>query len=306
MPRTRVAISIASSTIVAPGPDGVPRLVELGGEHAVLVEVARLDRQVGRLERTAALLVDDVEGADEPHVVDEVGDVPGSASAVEVAHEGRAADGAEDEVVAAEQHVALRVPRVQRELARRQRDELLDLARVEPDVARRSIDPGAGPGERIEGAVAEHLEPDLGEDAQRRLMDRLDVVRGQDLDRPVRVHQPPPRQLADGDRLAAGASAGALGLGHRRDATRGPLARTDGSRGPPRGSHVRLRRGRVGCPHAPARHRGRSELVAACSSGCSRTTAMSSSSRPTDGAASRSPRMRPASRGSSSTSACRT
>jgi hypothetical protein len=62
----------------------VPRLVELGREHPVLVEVAGLDRQVGRLERAATLLVDDVERADESDVVGEVGDVTRSSTAVEV------------------------------------------------------------------------------------------------------------------------------------------------------------------------------------------------------------------------------
>ena len=68
----------------APRPEAVPRLVELGGEDPVLVEVAGLDRQVGRLERAAAFLVDHVEGADEPHVVAEVGDVARPPTAVEV------------------------------------------------------------------------------------------------------------------------------------------------------------------------------------------------------------------------------
>ena len=117
-----------------PRPEAVPRLVELGGEDPVLVEVARLDRQVGRLERPATLLVDDVERADQPHVVGEVGDVARSPTTVEVAHEGRPADRAEHEVRAAEHDVALRVSGVQPELARRQRDQRFDLGRVEAHV----------------------------------------------------------------------------------------------------------------------------------------------------------------------------
>ena len=58
-----------------PEAQALPGLVELDREHPVHVEVAGLDRQVGRLERAAALLVDDVERADQPDVVDEVGDV---------------------------------------------------------------------------------------------------------------------------------------------------------------------------------------------------------------------------------------
>ena len=83
-------------------PEALPGLVELDRERPVHVEVARLDRQVVRLERAAALLVDDVEGADDPDVVDEVREVAGAPAAVEIADEGRAADRAEDQVRPAE------------------------------------------------------------------------------------------------------------------------------------------------------------------------------------------------------------
>ena len=66
-------------------PEALPGLVELDRECPVHVEVAGLDRQVVRFERAAALLVDDVEGADEPDVVDEVGEVAGPPAAIEVA-----------------------------------------------------------------------------------------------------------------------------------------------------------------------------------------------------------------------------
>ena len=128
-----------------PGPQALPRLVELGREDLVLVEMARLDRQVGRLERSAALLVDDVERADQPDVVAEVGDVAWPSAAVEVADERRPADGAEDEVGPTEHDVPLRVPRVQPELPGRQGDERLDLPRLQPDGPRRPVDRGARP-----------------------------------------------------------------------------------------------------------------------------------------------------------------
>ena len=82
--------------------EALPGLVELDREGPVHVEVAGLDRQVVRFERAAALLVDDVERADDPDVVDEVGVVAGAPAAVEVGDEGRPADGPEDEVRATE------------------------------------------------------------------------------------------------------------------------------------------------------------------------------------------------------------
>ena len=120
--------------------EALPGLVELGGEDPVHVEVAGRDRQVGRLERAAALLVDDVERADQADVVEEVGGVAGSPAAVEVADEGRAADGAEDEVGATEDEVPGRVPGVERELRGGQRDERLDLLGIEPDAPGRPVD----------------------------------------------------------------------------------------------------------------------------------------------------------------------
>ena len=159
--------------------------------------MAGLDREVGRLERTAALLVDDLEAPDDLDVVDEVGQVARPAAAVEVGHEGRSADGAEDQVAAAERDVAPRVASVERELGRRLRDELLDQPAVEPGVAPAPVDDGSGPGEHVERPVTEHLDADLAEDPERGPVDRLDLVCAEDLDRPEWVHDRPPRELAE-------------------------------------------------------------------------------------------------------------
>ena len=112
----------------------LPGLVELDGERPVHVQVARGHRQVGRLEGTAAFLVDDVERADDPDVVDEIGEVAGAPAAIDVTDEGRPANRAKHEVRAAEADVAVGVPGVQLELRWRQRDERLDLGRIQPDV----------------------------------------------------------------------------------------------------------------------------------------------------------------------------
>ena len=197
-----------------PEAEAMPRLVEVRRQRVVHVEVAGGDRQVGRLERSAALLVDDVEAADQPDVVDEVGVVAGAPAAVEVRHERRAADRAEHEVVAAEADVPFRIARVELEFAGRQRDELLDAVRVEADAARRVVDVRAVGAEQVDRPVAEHLDADLAEDPERRPMDRLDLVRAQDLDRAVRVAQRPPRSLADAGRGAARSPPYPL-LGHR-------------------------------------------------------------------------------------------
>ncbi len=158
------------------GPEAMPRLVELGGEDPVLIEVTRLDGQVGRFERTAALLVDDIEGTDQAHVIAEVGDVAWASAAVEVRHEGRPADRAEDEVRATEHDIPLRVPRAEREQGGREGNQLLDLSRVHPDRAGLTVHGRARAAQQIDRAIAEHLHPDLRKDPQRRGVDRLDLV----------------------------------------------------------------------------------------------------------------------------------
>ena len=139
----------------------MPGLVELAGEDLVLVEVAGLDRQVGRLEGPAALLVDHVEGPDQPYVVAEIGDVACPAAAIQVADERRPADGAEHDVGAAEDHVSVRVPGVQPELTWRERHELLDLGRLHPHGPRTAVDHSTSTDKRVKRPVAEHLHPDL-------------------------------------------------------------------------------------------------------------------------------------------------
>ena len=114
-----------------PEPEALPRLVEQRREVAVHVEVAGRDRQVGRLERSPALLVDDVERADDADVVEEVGVVAGPPAAVDVGDECRPADGREDDVAVAERQALRRIAGVEPERRRRLGDELLDLGRVE-------------------------------------------------------------------------------------------------------------------------------------------------------------------------------
>ena len=158
-PRMSTGTSSASSTGGRPEAEALPGLVELGRERPVHVEVARLDRQVVRLERSAALLVDDVERADEPDVVEEVGEVARPPAAVEVADEGRPADGPEDEVAATEDDVPLRVPGVEvnSDGARATSASTWAGSSRTVRVERSTIAPAAR--ERIERAVAEAPRP---------------------------------------------------------------------------------------------------------------------------------------------------
>ena len=199
-----------------PGAQALPRLVEQGHERPVHVEVAGGDRQVGRLERAAALLVDDVEAAD---------------AADEVLHDLErarpAARGRGPTRRPARRRPRRRGGRHRRSRFRagfracsvnsagRQRDELLDLGAVEADRAPLPVDPRPRAGERIERAVAQALHADLLEDPERRPVDRLDLVGADDLERPERVAQRPPGQPGHAAGDPPGPVARRLAIRHR-------------------------------------------------------------------------------------------
>ena len=90
----------------------------------------------------------------------------------------------------------------------------LHLRGIEADHPRRPIHLRSGTRERVKRPVSEDLHADLREDAQRRDVDRLDLVRREDLDRAIRVDQAPPRELADPGRGAPWSTPGGVGLGH--------------------------------------------------------------------------------------------
>jgi hypothetical protein len=100
---------------------------------------------------------------------------------------------------------------VELEFRGRHRDERLDLAGVEADVAGQAVDCGTGPRERVERPVAEDLDTDLREDPERGEVDGLDLVGREDLDRPERIDQPAPRQLGEPGGGTAGPAVRAVG-----------------------------------------------------------------------------------------------
>src|SRR5262249_62390821 len=102
--------------------------------------MAGLDGQVVWLERATALLVDHIEGADDPDEVDEVAVVARAPASIEVADERRATDRREDEVRAPELEIALRVAGVEHEGRGGGPDERLGLGGVEPDTAGLAVD----------------------------------------------------------------------------------------------------------------------------------------------------------------------
>jgi len=80
--------------------------------------------------------------------------------------------------------VSLGVPGMEGEFGRDGLDDLLDHRRVETDTLAAILDRRAGALEVLTGVRVEEVHPDLGEDAQRGAVDRVELVVG---DRPRRL-----------------------------------------------------------------------------------------------------------------------
>ena len=136
------------------------------------------------------------------------------AGLIKIRDEGRPADRPEHEVAPAEAQGARRIAGVEVELGGGTRDECLELGRVEPDASVVPIDHRARRLEGVERPIAEDFHADLGQDPERRMVDRLDLIAGQDLDRTERVDQRAPWQARQAGCRSAWAAARAVrGLG---------------------------------------------------------------------------------------------
>ncbi len=125
-------------------------------------------------------------------VVDPVADPP---AAVEVGDVRRAADGPEGDPVATQLDVVGGVPGVERELRRRGLDQLGDHLGIEAHALRIGGDGRAGRAQDLARVGVEEVHPDLGQDAQRAGVDRLELVGGQELGRAVAHPRLGPRRL---------------------------------------------------------------------------------------------------------------
>ena len=139
---------------------------------------------VDRFDGVPAGEVDRVQRLHQPQQVAEVVAVAGATTTVEIGHVGGAGHRAERQMVAADREMVGRVGGVQRELAGCGGDDRGDHLGIEAHhlvVVQR----GAGAGEQRSRLGVEDLHPDLAQDSQRGLMDRLDLIGGRQLGRSV-------------------------------------------------------------------------------------------------------------------------
>ena len=176
--------------------------------------------EVDRLDRIARQEMDRVERLGQAQQVLVVGPVADPPAAVEVGDVGRAADGPERDPVAAQLDVVRRVPGVERELRRRRLDQLGDHrpGRTAP-AASRARRSGPGRTQDLARVGVEEVHADLGQDAQRADVDRLQLVGRQELGRAVAHPRLGPRRLLRQRRCGHGPH------GRRRDGAGAPRPR---------------------------------------------------------------------------------
>ena len=143
-----------------------------------------------------------------------VGEVAGATTALAVVHERWAGHEAEGHVTVADVQLLGGVARGERETLGRGGERAFDDGAIEFDGAARVVHVGTDRAQRGACSRRHQLDADLLEDAQRGEMDRLDLVRRQDLERRVRVDDARPGQLRQ---TSAAAAAGAAARSHDRD-----------------------------------------------------------------------------------------
>ena len=173
----------------------VDRLVHQGQRVVAGPQVPDAVMEVDRLHRVARQEVDGVERLGQAQQVLVVGPVADPPAAIEVGDVGRAADGPERDPVATELDVTRGVAGMERELRRRGLDQLGDHRGVEAHPLRIGLDGRPGGAQDLARVGVEEVHPDLGQDAQRAGMDRLELVGRQQLGRAVAQARLGPRRL---------------------------------------------------------------------------------------------------------------
>ena len=182
------------------------------------LEVADVGRDVERLHRAACRQVADVEALGQADEVAEVGERSGPAPTIQARAIGRPAHGPEVDVVGAEGEIVLRIAGAGVNQRRRPGDRFRNQGPVEADAWTLAFHIRPGLAQDLAGLGQEEVHPDLLEHLHGGLMDRLDLLGGDDLHRRIGICEPAPRQLHEGRLLAAAHAAAAsscrAGLAH--------------------------------------------------------------------------------------------
>ena len=158
-----------------PGVSGVrlAALIAVAEERVLHVEVALVRRNFHRLAHAAAGKMDGGRHVRELDEILQILERPVAAAAIEIVDERRPAHRREYGRIAAEAHVARRVARMQRELARRRLQQMP--RKAARDVHPLAVDIGAGPLPQAQGfRIAPEFDADLLENGLGVVFDDLD------------------------------------------------------------------------------------------------------------------------------------
>ena len=175
---------------------GMPDLVGECQDRVDTVEMACFGIEIDRRHGHTAAHLQDIEALHQPDVVLEIGEVARPAAAIEIAGIGRTAHRIEGDMVGAEGDGAFRIARAKREFSRRPGNKLHHECPVETDEFAGHF--GTGSLQMTPCLFRKEFDAEFLEHAQRRLVDRLEMVRGNDLDRRIGILQTAPRQLLYG------------------------------------------------------------------------------------------------------------
>ena len=131
---------------------------------------------VDRLDRVAADEVDGVQALGQAQEVAEIGLATRPPAALEIGAVGRARDAAEDDLVAADAEIVRGIARVEREALGRLFDRVLDHPTVEPHPLAAGLDQRPGRPIDVARLGQDDVHPNLLEDRERGLVDRLELV----------------------------------------------------------------------------------------------------------------------------------
>jgi hypothetical protein len=159
------------------------------------VQMPALGRKLDRRTGLIADVMDDVEGLREPDEVAVVLKIARPAAAFAIVDVGRTTDGRKADRTAADGNAALRVAGRQGEGGRRLGHHLRNEAPVEPHDLGLEIHRGARPLQKLQRARAQEFNPELFQDLQRRVVNRLDLIGAEELERRVWIDHRPPGQL---------------------------------------------------------------------------------------------------------------
>ena len=159
--------------------------------------MTRIGRQFHRRHHLVADDVDGVEVVRQPDEVLVVGKVALAAAVDAVMHIGRTGDQPEDQRIAAEMDLLVRIAAGQREGGWNRPQRLSHQAFVDPDGLVLAVDDGAGGGEQVHHPLAHDADAEFRQDAHRGVVQPLHPLFVEELHRRVGVFDMLPGQLRD-------------------------------------------------------------------------------------------------------------